>query len=322
MKKLIYLNSIVLLWSSCRDLTNPGQPSPPEKDYFIAYNIHIPDTTKDDWEVMIMNADGSDKRNLTQHDDVAWTYYAYRDKLYLISDRDTCYRCFFLYETDSSGMSMRKVSDLRLEDSWMSSRNNGEEMVVTGRLGTETRFQLFIVNTESGHFTQITADTAARFGDPCFSPDGSRIVYAFKKNKRDRNSHEELFIMNADGSGSRQLTHYPEENPSAREPGYKAGAPRWHPTEHFISYISFQDGRHQICAVSPDGSRQWKITTGPKGEGWHDWSPDGKWLTYDSSDPDGRQYHIMLMNWKTKEMKQLTDSTYKSQLAPVFVSKL
>ncbi len=322
MKNFLYLNSFILLLFSCRDSTNLGQQSFPEKDYFIAYNIYIPDTTKDDWEVMIMNADGSEKRNLTNHDDVAWTYYAFQDKLYFISDRDTCYRCFFLYETDSSGQSNRKVSSLRLEDSWMSSRNNGEEMAVTGRLGSETRFQLFIVNTTTGHYTQITTDTAARYGDPCFSPDGSQIVYAYKKNKRDRNSHEELFIMNADGSGIRQLTHYPEENVSAKEPGYKAGAPRWHPTEPFISYISLQDGRHQICAVSPDGSNQWKITTGPKGEGWHAWSPDGKWLTFDSSDPDGRQYHIMLMNWQTKEVNQLTDTTYKSQLSPVFVDKL
>lgn len=320
MKNFIYLNACLFLLISCRDSSPSGQAAGSEKGYFIAYNVYIPDTTKDDWEVMLMNMDGSGKRNLTRNDDVAWTYYAFQDKLYFISDRDTCYRCFFLYETDPGGQSIRKVSDLRLEDSWMSSRHHGEEMVVTGRLGPTTRFQLFIVNTKSGQYSQITSDTAARYGDPCFSPDGSQIVYAYKQNKRDRNSHEELFIMNSDGSGSRQLTHYPEDNVSAKEPGYKAGAPRWHPTEHFISYISMQDGRHQICAVNPEGSKQWKITTGPKGEGWHDWSPDGKWLTYDSSDPNGRQYHILLMNWQTKEVKQLTDTTYRSQLAPVFVN--
>ncbi len=56
-------------------------------------------------------------------------------------------------------------------------------------------------------------------------------------------------------------------------------------------------------------------------DGWHDWSPDGKWLVYNGSDNEETQYHIFLMNWKTKKIKQLTDARYKSQLSPVFVEK-
>lgn len=37
------------------------------------------------------------------------------------------------------------------------------------------------------------------------------------------------------------------------------------------------------------------------------------------SDARESQYHIMLMNWATKEVQQLTDTTYKSQLSPVFL---
>jgi TolB protein len=63
------------------------------------------------------------------------------------------------------------------------------------------------------------------------------------------------------------------------------------------------------------------LTDSQTAEGWHDWSPDGKWLAYDASDIEGKQFQIMLMNWQTKELKQLTDSSYKSQFAPVFVEK-
>jgi TolB protein len=159
------------------------------------------------------------------------------------------------------------------------------------------------------------------YGDPCFSPDGKQIVFYYRKNRRDRSAHEELYIMNDDGSGIMQISKYPENNPSAKEGGYKAGAPRWHPTENFISYISMQDGRHNIFAVTPDGKKQWKLTDSQTGEGWHDWSPDGNWLAYDASVIEGKQYHIVLMNWRTREKKQLTDSSYKSQLAPVFLEK-
>jgi TolB protein len=127
--------------------------------------------------------------------------------------------------------------------------------------------------------------------------------------------------MNADGSEMKQLTHYPEDNVSVKEYGYKAGASRWHPTDNFITYVSKQDGRHSIFAVTPDGSKQWKLTDNMIAEGWHDWSPDGKWLAFNGSDVEESQFHITLMNWQTKEQKQLTDNTYKSQQAPVFLEK-
>lgn len=292
-----------------------------EKKLSIAYNIHLPDTTKDDWEIIKMNWDGSGKKNITNNDDVAWTYTTYKNRLFFISDRDTCYRCFFLYETDAEGNNPRKVSNLRLEDSWMSTRKNGDEIIVAGRLGKEIRYQFFLINTKTGDYRQLTRDTAALFRDPCFSPDGKKIVFSYKKNRRDKSTHEELFLMNDDGSGLRQLTHYPENNLSAKDYGYKAGSARWHPVENFISYVSKQDGRHSIFAVTPDGKKQWKLIDNPESEGWHDWSPDGIWLVFNSSDNSESQYHITLMNWKTKEKKQLTDNTYKAQLSPVFIEE-
>ncbi|MBK9098910.1 MAG: PD40 domain-containing protein [bacterium] len=291
-----------------------------KKEYLIAYNVFAPDSIHpNNYEVMIMKMDGSEKKNLTNHKDVAWTYYAYNDRLFFISDRDTAYRNYFLYEMNPDGENIRKVSNLQLEDSWMGGRNGGKELIVAGRIGKSVRCQLFIVNTKTGSYNQITNDTSAIYRDPCFSPDGKQIVFAYQKNKRDRSAHEELYIMNDDGSELKQLTTYPAENPSVKDFGYKAGPPRWHPTENYITYISKQDGKHNIFAVTPDGSKQWKLTDSKENEGWHDWSPDGKWLVYDSANVDESQYHIMLMNWETKVVKQLTDTTYQYNQAPVFV---
>lgn len=285
--------------------------------YKIAYNIYNKDSMHG-YEVYMMDMDGKNKTNISNHKDVAWTYYAYKNRLYFVSDRDTCYRCYFLYETDANDKQIRKVSNLQLEDSWMSSRNHGKEMIVSGRLGKE-RMQLFIIDPESGHYKQITHDTAAMYRDPLFSPDGNKIIFAYKQNRRDRKQHEELYTMNADGTNLQQLTHYPADDTLISSFGYKAGPPRWHPTGNFISYISEQAGKTSIYAVTPDGSKQWKLTDHLLNEGWHDWSPDGKWLAFDLSDKEGKQYHIMLMNWKTKEVKQLTDNRFTTQMAPVFV---
>lgn len=321
MKSVTILTALSLLISSCLSSQKNSGNSTTISNYNIVYNIRVPDTTKDDWEIMSMNFDGANKKNISQNDDVAWTYYAYQNKLFFISDRDTCYRCFFLYESDANGQNIRKVSNLQLEDSWMSSRKNGEEMIVTGRVGRTVRYQLYIINTKTGVSRQITTDTAASHSDPVFSPDGKQIAFSYKKNRRDRSTHEELYLINEDGTGLTKLTTYPENNPSAKEYGYRAGASRWHPTENFISYVSKQDGRHSIFAITPDGKKQWKLIDNPASEGWHDWSADGKWLVYNNSDNEETQYHITLMNWQTKETKQLTDNTYKSQLGPVFIRK-
>jgi len=289
-------------------------------EYAILYNVHYKDSTAGNWEIMYMAPDGSKKQNITNDPATDWTYLTHHDSLFFISDRDTCARCFFLYVSDALGVNLRKVSDLMLEDSWMDISADGKTCLVSGRTATE-RFQLYAIQVQNGTYTKLTYDTAALYSDPCFSPDGKQIVFSYKKNRRDKNSHEELFIMNADGSNALQLTQYPENNPSAKEYGYKAGAPRWHPTENFITYISKQDGRHSIFAITPDGQKQWKLLDNAASDGWHDWCPDGKWLVYNGSDNAEDQFHIYLMQWPDGKIMQLTDSTLQSQLAPVFIEK-
>ncbi|MBK8965434.1 MAG: PD40 domain-containing protein [Lewinellaceae bacterium] len=286
----------------------------------IAYNVLV-DSANDNYDVFTMNSDGTGKQNITRHPDVAWTYFAWKNRLFFISDRDTCRRCYFLYETDAGGRNPRKVTGLQLEDSWMSSRNDGRELVVTGRIGKAIRMQLFLVNTETGAFRQLTNDTAALHRDPLFSPDGQQLVFAYKKNRRDRNAIEELYSMHVDGSGMRQLTHFPAADTTAPWHSYHAGPPRWNQRENFISYQSFQNGKYSLYAVAPDGSRQWKLTENTFDEGWHDWSPDGRWLFVETFDTDQTQFAIHRINWNSRELLRLTDTTYKYQQAPVVLWK-
>lgn len=291
------------------------------KNLTIAFNV-LQDQRADDYEVYTMNFDGSELRNVTNNKDVAWIYYSIPGKLLFISDRDACRRCYFLYESLPDGRDPRPVTNLQLEDSWMGSRNNGKELIVAGRIDSRIRYQLFLVDRETGRYRQLTNEPAAAFRDPIFSPDGKRIAYVYKRNRLDRNEIEELYIMNADGTGKKKLTTFPADDPLGKVPGYKVGPPHWNAKYKFITFQSNQAGKQSIYAVTPDGKRQWKLTDSKLDEGWHSWSPDGEWLVFDSRDPETGRYDIMLLNYRTKALRNLTGSSgRKYHQAPVFISE-
>lgn len=293
------------------------KPKADVSDYKIAYNVYY-DTANDNYEIFVMNADGTGQKNISNAPGVEWLYYAYKDKLYFVSDRDTTHRMYFLYEMDADGNNVRKVSDLRLEDSWMSSRHNGQEMIVSGRIGREVRFQLFLVDVKTGNYKQLTTDTAASFADPHFSPDGNQIVFRYRKNRRNyQDEKAEIWIMDVAGSNLKQLTHYPEDT-TARWHSYHAGPPYWEPNQNIISYISRQKGKHNIFTMLPDGSNTKQLTTDTLSEGWHTWSPDGDWLAFDVSNKEGYKFDIYLRNSDGSNQKKLT-SDWRSEMAPVFV---
>ena len=290
-------------------------------DLLIAYNVAV-DIEKDNYDVWVMNPDGTGKKNITNDPDVAWVYCASGKDLYFISDRGAPKRNYYLYRTNANGDAPVKVSDLRLEDSWMSSRNGGTEMVVTARIGDKVRNQIFIIDLKTGSYTQVTDEKGALFRDPIFSPDGKQIVVAYKKEKASREEYEDLWIMNSDGSNRRRLTIYPKDDKTSKWHNYHAGPPRWVEARNFITYQSVQNGKSSLFAVTPDGKKQWKLTDNRLNEGWHDWSPDGKWLAVEMFDPENTEFGIYLVNFDTKEVTKLTDpKDFKFQQAPVWVKK-
>lgn len=291
-----------------------------EPEYAIAYNV-LTDSENDNYEVFTMNIDGTEKQNITNLSGVEWTYYSYRNKLYFVSDKDTCQRCaYFLYESDYKGENLRRVSDISLADSWMSSRYEGSQFIVLPKSQEDSAF--YIIDT-TGQIVQKLYTGFPKFSDPLFINNGKRIVFrgGTKKSKKEEGFQEELYIINDDGTNLIRLTNYPESDTTAPWFAYKVGPPKLHPTENFISYTSYQNGKYSLYGVTTDGKRQWKLTNNSINEVYHDWSPDGKWLLTDVSDTTETNFDIALINWQTKEMKILTDTTYQYQQAPNFVLK-
>jgi Tol biopolymer transport system component len=100
---------------------------------------------------------------------------------------------------------------------------------------------------------------------PSFSPDGRRIVFT---SRRDRDY--EIYVMNADGSEQRRLTH---------SRGIDMN-PVFSPDGRRIAYTSNRDGNYEIYVMDADGRNPQRVTRHPERSDFPCWHPDGKHVVF------------------------------------------
>lgn len=314
MGKIKYLTTlclnavIVLVCLSCNRYNNPDLAKLPFK---VVYNVLVDENTSD-YEIFTMDMDGSNKKNITHSPSVDWVYYSYKDKIYFISDRDTTSQLFFLYEMDINGNNLRKMTQFPVENSWITCRNQAKEFIVSSAKDS-VRHELYLIDKNGNELKRLT-NNIYYDNDPCFSPDGNRIVFRSRRPKID-----ELWIMDDAGANLRQLTSYPiDDDLSAGDFHYHAGPPFWEPNRNIITFMSYQKFNYDIYEIKPDGSGLKRITHSPFDEGWHYWSPDGNYIVYDGTDETGN-YDIYLMEYDTKKIHRLTHKEQFEQ-APIIAN--
>lgn len=151
-------------------------------------------------------------------------------------------------------------------------------------------------------------------GVPAWSPDGSQIAFR-SENPGPFGATGRIFIMNADGTGLRQLSpddpdpnqfFYYDDGPTWSPDGSKiaftrtgaltvinvdgtgmttvpaplgAGEPDWSPDGTRIAHSAFFDSR-DIFVSDVDGSLTFRVTSSPDQENNARWSPDGRRLVF------------------------------------------
>jgi len=112
---------------------------------------------------------------------------------------------------------------------------------------------------------------------PTWSPDGRQLVFVST-----RSGSPQVYVMNADGSEVRRLTH---------RDGYD-GDPSWSPDGSEIVFCSDRSGNSDIWRMDPDGGNPRNLTDHPANDcSTPSWSPDGEWLTFVSTRDGDWQAH-------------------------------
>ena len=143
---------------------------------------------------------------------------------------------------------------------------------------------------------------ARKAGFPIGRPDRREIAFA-----SDRDGLSEIYIIGADGTGLRRLTHTTVAN-SGDEP--ENDSPDWSPDGRRIAFRSGPYGADHIDVIEVDGSDRRRLTP-PTGASFPAWSPDGLTLAFARTEIGKRD--IYLMNADGSNPRVITQSNGRAQ---------
>jgi len=279
----------------------------------IAYNV-LEDAATQDYEIYVMDTNGKNAKNITNSKSVDWVYDSFHEKIYFLSDRNECFRCFHLYEMDAKGKNLRRITDFKLADSWLGSRKNGQEFVIKPVNENEPTFYIIDINGEILKKIDIDLTYA---NDPTFSPDGEQIVFrgSDKKSPRELGFTDALYVLDLKSGQTEKITTHPDEGAGKQWTGYLAAAPRWR-ADGKISFASKKDNNYDIYLINPDGSEMESITPLENNQVYHHWNGKGE-LIFEASLNNHSGYELYKRT-ADGEVIQLTEDSIE-QYAPVFV---
>jgi Tol biopolymer transport system component/DNA-binding winged helix-turn-helix (wHTH) protein len=244
-------------------------------------------------KIYVMDADGSNVQRITNNlaEDVNPCWSPDGSKILFDSERDGNRE---IYVMDADGNNQVRLTRNNAVDSTAAWSPDGSLIAFASNRDTGPPYNpynldIYVMNADGSNVRRIVDDPEYDVS-PQWSPDGRKILFI-----SGRSGNFDVFEMNADGTGQKNLTaDYDKAD----------GAPVWSLDGNNIAFSRRVDGKSQIFIMDADGTNLKRVTNNSANNEAPWWSPDGSKLVF-LTDRDG--------NWEIYvtsvdgEVTQLTD---------------
>ena len=225
-------------------------------------------------EIFVMNTDGSDQENITDHPegDFLADWSPDGSQIAFDTNRSIGTAIFIM---DRDGGNVRPLVNVPSHNVLPSWSPDGNRIVFDST--RDGNREIYIINVNGSGLTRITNNSASDWWAR-WSPDGGRVAF---NTARDGNA--EIYVMDANGANPVNLTNHP------------AGdfRPVWSPDGQRIAFYSSRDGNREIYVMNADGSGQRNLTN-RRGDDWYPtWSPDGNRIAFTTFRDANREVYVM-----------------------------